>query len=580
MVFDDASVASSEKAPLSKDKLDVPPRKVTRSRAQWLSCVTVAGVLLLLAPLYLWNNFHAMRAAEEDSISVITPASDNFDIHKLIRELNENGEKIYLSSLITKEPDGCARDVPGLPKGKQTVVTFRTVESQEREAVVYVPTSYPSLVGGTDAKPVALLLLFHGLNDNCKHFLDATGFMTYAERDGFVLVSVCGSLGYLGRGWNAGMCCGFLGEKPDDVAFAKQVVAELLRSVCIDKTRVMAAGFSNGAMLAQVLACKAPESFRAAVSVSGVVEMRPGNEAALTACTAAVEKASSTVRTSVLMVHGTADPLVPWNGNMALGFPSIMKNLEGWRERNGCTEETNTTISTDAYVNTIYADCYVPRRAASPPTSDEDPEEPPTCFEDDLYWDADLVENTSGDAPAAVVDAALVDRERRMSPMEAEDLSVRRESRRLVTRLKHERRSRDQRCQKWVRTKVEHAKSHEKHDGKTVYSGKDSNWSHHESKDFHLRPQPHLKEKPSQEVLNRHVDVEHRRLHHLLFGSVPKERSEVPVQRDSTPRLQDGRSEVELVRVNGGGHSWPRDKDFSTTDYTYNFGIRIFGRYN
>ncbi|AYU83842.1 hypothetical protein, conserved [Leishmania donovani] len=580
VVFDDASVASSEKTPLNKDMLDAPPRKDTRLRAKWLRCVTVAGVLLLIAPLYLWKNFHAMRAAGEDPISVVTPLSDNFDIHELIRELNDNGEKIYLSSLISKEADGCARDVPGLPRGKQTVVTFKTIENAEREAVVYVPKSYPTPVGGTAPKPVALLLLFHGLNDNCKHFMDATGFVPYAELDGFVLVSVCGSLGYLGTGWNAGMCCGFLEEKPNDVAFAKQVVTELSQSVCIDKTRVMAAGFSNGAMLAEVLACDAPEMFRAVASVSGVVEIRPGNDAALTACTAAVEKASSTVRTSVLMVHGTADLLVPWDGNKLLGFPSIVKNLEGWRERNGCTDETNTTISTDTYVNIIYANCSVGKRAGSLPASDEEHEESKTCLEDDPYWGLNSVANKTGDAPSGVEDAALVDRERCISRTEAEYLSVRRESKRHVTRLRHEWRSRDQRCQKRDRTKVEHAKAHEKHDDKKVYHTKDSIWNQHDGTDFHLRPHLHLKEKPSQEGLHRHVAVNHRRLRHLPFGAVPKESCEVPVQRDGPLCLQDGISQVELVRVKGGGHSWPRDIDFSTTDYIYNFGIRVFGRYN
>ncbi|CAG9584012.1 conserved hypothetical protein [Leishmania major strain Friedlin] len=575
VVFEDATGASSEKTPLKGDMLDAPPRKVTRSRAEWLRCVTVACVLLLIAPLYLWTNFHAMRAAREDPISVVTSLSDNFDIHELIRELNDNGEKIYISSLISKEADGCARDVPGLPKGKQTVVTFKTLENTEREAVVYVPTSYP-----TAPKPGALLLLFHGLNDNCKRFLDGTGFVPYAELDGFVLVSVCGSLGYLGTGWNAGMCCGFLGEKPNDVAFAKQLVTELSQSVCIDKTRVMAAGFSNGAMLAEVLACDAPEIFRAVASVSGVVEIRPGNDAALAACTAAVEKASSTARTSVLMVHGTADLLVPWDGNKLLGFPSMVKNLEGWRERNGCTDETSTTISTDTYVNTIYTNCSVRKPAGLLPTFDGEPEELQTGLEDNPYWGMDAVANKTGDALSTVEDTALADGERCISRMEAEYLSVRQESRRHVTRLTHERWSRDQRCQKRDRTKAKNAKAHEKHDDKEVYHRKVSSRNHHESMDFHLRPHLYLKEKLSQQDVPRQVAVNHRRPHHLPFGSVPKERCEVRVQRDGPPHLQNGTSQVELVRVKGGGHHWPRDVDFSTTDYIYCFGIRVFGRYN
>ncbi|CCW69891.1 unnamed protein product [Phytomonas sp. Hart1] len=36
---------------------------------------------------------------------------------------------------------------------------------------------------------------------------------------------------------------------------------------------------------------------------------------------------------------------------------------------------------------------------------------------------------------------------------------------------------------------------------------------------------------------------------------------------------------VELVRAIGHGHHWTEEEDFSTTDYVYCFGLRVFGSY-
>ncbi|GET93562.1 hypothetical protein, conserved [Leishmania tarentolae] len=579
-VLDDACEASSEEVCLLNDVAAAPPQKGSESRAKWVGGVTLVGVFFLLVTLYLCKNFYTVLVPQEHPISVIPPLRDESDSVELIRELNDNGSKIHLSSLLPRVDDGCALDVPALPKGKQTVVTFRTDESTEREAVVYVPKSYPTAVNATAPKQVALMLLFHGLNDNCKDFLVNTRFIPYAERDGFVIASVCGSQGFLGTGWNAGMCCGFLGDKPNDVALAKQVVAELSQVLCIDKTRVMAVGFSNGAMLSEVLACEAPETFRVVASVGGVVEMRPGNDAALTACTAAVQNASSTMRSSVLMVHGTADLMVPWNGSDLLGFPSVLKNLEGWRERNQCTEETNTTISTDVYVNTIYAHCSVTKHAVSLPTSDHESVETATRAQGDASGIFDAMENTTGDVPSAVEDVAVCGGERHGSRIHAKDHRIRRESRWNKAQLKRKHRFCHACSDKRDHTNPEHAKVHEKQDNRKARHREDHRWINHEADRVHPHSDLQRQERLSPDGHHKHVHVKHRRQYHRSHAAVPTEDCEVQAHPDTLSHVQDGTSQVELVRVIGGHHRWPHDKNFSTTDYIYDFGIRIFGRYN
>ncbi|XQJ31938.1 Esterase PHB depolymerase/Prolyl oligopeptidase family/Phospholipase/Carboxylesterase, putative [Leishmania guyanensis] len=582
VVFEDAVVASSEAAPFKKDLLEALPQRTSRASAKHRIYLMVVGVLILVVPLFLWKSFGTIRIAEKAPQSGMIPSPSEFDVHELIRELNIGGKKVYISDLITGAADGCALDVPALPKGRQTVVTFKTKENTERQAVLYVPDSYPTAVDGREPRRVAIMVLFHGLHDNCKHFLDATGFMSYADRDGFLIASVCGSVGILGTGWNAGMCCGFLGDKPDDVALAKQVVTELSRSMCIDQTRVMAVGFSNGAMLSEVLACNEPDTFRAVVSVAGVVEMRPGNAAGIAACTATLEKASSTSRASVLMVHGTADPLVPWAGNGLLGFPPVSWNLEGWRERNGCTEETNTTISTDTYTNMIYAQCTVPENVRTRKTPNGEGVELSTCFKDEASPDMDPGKSKAENARLAEENVALPGRERVDARMNLEDISATQECRRRMTQPMNEHSSGDKGFQKRGCQKAVYANAQVNDGGRGEDHNQGTTRNRTVSTDF--SPQPNLHRRPneklSKDVLRRYTGGYRCSLHNLSFDSVSKQNWEVPVQRDNVPPGHDGTSQVELVRVEGGLHTWPRDEEFSTTDYIYEFGIRIFGGYN
>ncbi|KAG5464313.1 hypothetical protein LSCM1_00495 [Leishmania martiniquensis] len=573
VVFDWAPEGSCAKAPVKEEALDASSPKSCRSSVKRLSCVIVAGILLLVVPLYIWKGFDEARVVPEDPVSVLVPLGGDLDIDGLIRELNTNGERVYLASLLSQVADGCSAETPVLPKGKQTVVTFKTKENTEREAVVYVPDSYPTMVDGAAPRPVALMLLFHGLNDNCRRFLEVTKFMPYADRDGFVIASVCGSMGFLGHGWNAGMCCGFLGDKPDDVALAKQVVEELSQVLCIDKSRVMSVGFSNGAMLSEVLACEVPATFRAIVSVSGVVEVRPGNEAGLAACTSAAAKASSTARTSVLLVHGTADTLVPWPGNVALGFPSVMADLEGWRERNGCTEETNTTISTDTYTNTIYMHCSVLRSAVPRWIPDEADVEMANCYEGDPVLDVDLVERKAVDARLAKATAAVAREGLRVSHANPEYLSVGRKHGMVTAQRTDKWRFSEAHCHRRGFEAVEQSKARGRNRTTLSSRGKASSGSGDKSPDaFQLGQwlrEAHL-----------YADGTLSGLTQPFSRTAAKEIGKLPMQRDALSRVPLGASQVELVRVNGGGHHWPRDNDFSATDYTYEFGKRIFGRYN
>jgi len=235
------------------------------------------------------------------------------------------------------------------PAGKTTRFTVKRPEG-ERYYEVFIPTGYDN------SKQVPLHLCFHGLNDNCMDMMDNSGLKQFAQQDGFIFVTPCGSIGELGIAWNSGTCCGFTEHsKTDDFEFTSIIVANITSELCIDKGRIFASGFSNGAMMASVIGCKLSDTFRAVASVSGVVEQRPGNQGGLTACDQ--NYTNATGRVSELNIHGTLDIVVPWDGDPLLGFPPIPEDFTRWSKRNKCTGTPVQTFHNGTFSNQVYQTC-------------------------------------------------------------------------------------------------------------------------------------------------------------------------------------------------------------------------------
>jgi len=258
---------------------------------------------------------------------------------------------LLLTCLLFSSVSATACPAQGYAVGQTTASMQRPEGTRYYE--VYVPESY------NPNTPAPLQFVFHGLNDNCVNFINETGFKSYADAEGFVLVAPCGTLGIslFGIAWNSGTCCGFTNiSYPNDFEFARLMVQDLSAKLCIDKTKIVTAGFSNGAMMSEVLGCQEPNIFRAVASVSGVVELRPGNAQGLTLCSSEIAAAGSN-RPAVLMIHGDADLLVPWTGDEFLGFPPIPDNLNGWVSRNKCSGQYNVTLNISHFTNQKWATC-------------------------------------------------------------------------------------------------------------------------------------------------------------------------------------------------------------------------------
>jgi polyhydroxybutyrate depolymerase len=188
-----------------------------------------------------------------------------------------------------------APEVPRL-SGKLTKETFE-VGGLTRTYRLYVPQGL--------ARGAPAVLVMHGSGQNGAQMRIETGygFERLADERGFVVVYPNADEGY----WNA---CNIVGgggadgRDVDDVGFLIALADKLVDETGVDPDRVFATGISRGGFMAFRLALEAPTRFRAIAAVAANVPT-PRNFK----CKPAGDGTSS-----VMIMNGTEDPLVPYDG--------------------------------------------------------------------------------------------------------------------------------------------------------------------------------------------------------------------------------------------------------------------------
>lgn len=129
----------------------------------------------------------------------------------------------------------------------------------------------------------------------------------------------------------------------DDIAFTSNILDQLETDLCIDRTKVYAAGLSNGGGFASLLSCRLSDRIAAYAVVSGAMYYPSGE------C-----KPPRSV--PLITIHGEADPIVPINGSIARKLPPIYNWTAMRAELSKCTKSQvaypNTTTTT-----TTWSDC-------------------------------------------------------------------------------------------------------------------------------------------------------------------------------------------------------------------------------
>jgi polyhydroxybutyrate depolymerase len=168
------------------------------------------------------------------------------------------------------------------------------VDGRTRNYFVHTPPAY------TGKTPLPLVLVLHGATESADNVERLSGMSAKADQENFLVVYPTGT-GRLKNvpTWNSGACCGYAMEnKIDDVAFLSALLEKVDKDFSVDPKRVYATGISNGGMMSYRFACELSDKFAAISPVEGAQDL-PWHP---------------TTPVSVIVFHGTADPLVPFKG--------------------------------------------------------------------------------------------------------------------------------------------------------------------------------------------------------------------------------------------------------------------------
>jgi len=233
------------------------------------------------------------------------------------------------------------RTALGLPPVVRTGTIFGSLDfgGRTRNYLVHPPRGY------APGAPLPVVFVLHGASESNDSVEELSRMSGKADAEHFVAVYPAGT----GRvvTWNAGACCGgAMKENVDDVGFLRALLEKIEREYAIDPKRVYFTGISNGAMMAYRVACEMAEQVAAIAPVEGAlnVECHP------------------TAPVAVLIFHGTADRIVPFEGG-ANGFEidegrrdnSVAGAVSFWAKRDGCagipTREVTPEVHVDKFSN-------------------------------------------------------------------------------------------------------------------------------------------------------------------------------------------------------------------------------------
>ncbi len=190
---------------------------------------------------------------------------------------------------------------------------------------LYVPALY------NPKNPAPLVFGLHGGGGKGNWMGKFTGLRPLADQHGFIAIYP----NAVEKNWNDGRNLKdyrSMRENIDDVGFISALIDTVANQYAIDRKRVYVTGASNGAMMSFRLACELTDEITAIGPVIGSMGEN-------------ISKTCSPTRPiPVIIIGGTGDPLVPWNGGHVHLFRkklgrvlSFAETTRSWVEHNGCS---------------------------------------------------------------------------------------------------------------------------------------------------------------------------------------------------------------------------------------------------
>ncbi|MGI8864481.1 MAG: alpha/beta hydrolase family esterase [Solirubrobacteraceae bacterium] len=141
-----------------------------------------------------------------------------------------------------------------------------------------------------------------------------SGLSVVADRRGFIVAYPSSQ----GPFWNSTGSP----RRPNDIRFIRSLIAYLRQSMCVDAARIYVAGVSNGGGMAALAGCELSAEISGYASVAGGYDGQPP-------CRPKRPE-------SVLEIHGTADPVVPYFGAAHRWHVGVPQFVAGWVRRDRC----------------------------------------------------------------------------------------------------------------------------------------------------------------------------------------------------------------------------------------------------
>lgn len=204
---------------------------------------------------------------------------------------------------------------PSVELAAQVLSTPGTIthDGVVRNYRLYVPSG---------AGPFPVVFVLHGLSTTGIAMERYTRFSKLAAEEKFIVVYPDG----IDKRWNDRS---YRFGSTDDVGFIATLLDYIKAKNSVDASRVYVTGASNGGMLTHRLACDMGERFAAVAPVMAdipyLVQFHGNNAAPM----------------PILMINGTADPLVPFGRTTApqkkLNIVTARQTVDFWVSKNGCT---------------------------------------------------------------------------------------------------------------------------------------------------------------------------------------------------------------------------------------------------
>jgi len=191
-----------------------------------------------------------------------------------------------------------------------------------RTYLLHVPS------GLHEGKSAPLVFVFHGGGGDGMSMARLTGFDKLADREGFIAVFPDG----VSHNWNDGrqnMDSEAHQLNIDDIGFVDTLIETIAREFPVDRKRIYATGISNGAIFSHFLSAQMSSKIAAISPVVGGIPV-PFNE-----------HFNPDNPVSVLIIQGTEDPLVPYDGGQIANgnrgeIISTDDAVELWVQYNAC----------------------------------------------------------------------------------------------------------------------------------------------------------------------------------------------------------------------------------------------------